>query len=68
MSSNQEPRMTLEEAFDAAIIALRAQGLAPSDFGLLIRDRMLRGEINATEAIRLIKEHHRPCVHVPVNA
>jgi hypothetical protein len=50
--------MTQEEAFEAAIVALRAQGLAPDEFGLKIRDRMIHGELDEDQAIAEIKAYH----------
>lgn len=68
MSLNQEPRMSEQDAFEAAIVALKAQGLAPTKFGLSIRDRMARGEINADEATRLITEHYKAHIRTPIGA
>jgi hypothetical protein len=65
---NQEPRMTQEAAFEAAIVALRAQGLEPNEFGLEIRDRMLRGELDEGQAIAEIKKYHQARVHLPMTA
>lgn len=65
---HKESRMSQEEAFDAAIVALRAQGLPPDEFGLKIRDRMLNGELDEDQAIKEIKAYHAARVRKPVAA
>lgn len=60
--------MSEEDAFKAAIVALRAQGLEPNEFGLEIRDRMLRGELDEDQAIAEIKKYHQNRVNLPQTA
>jgi diphthamide synthase (EF-2-diphthine--ammonia ligase) len=53
---DQSLRMTHEEGFAAAIVAFRAQGLAPSSFGLQLRNKVIQGEIASAETIARIKK------------
>jgi len=52
-------RPTRREAFEAAKVALAAQGLEMTPFGIATNERVIAGEITDDEAIALIMAHHR---------
>jgi hypothetical protein len=55
----QPLRPTLREAFDAAIVAQRAQGLELSSFGLEIGERVVREELTPSEAVGCLLKHYQ---------
>lgn len=58
MEPRKRPRMTQRRAFEAAKVALKAQGLEMTPFGIATNRRVIAGEITHDEAIRLITAHH----------
>jgi len=54
---------TLQEAFNAAIVAHRAQGLELSAFGLEIGAKVVQQEITTDEAVKIILEHYRKSIN-----
>ena len=54
------PRCSLEEAFDAGLVALRAAGLEPSDDAKELAARVVAGEITPQEmqAVLVAKYRH----------
>lgn len=53
-------RPTRREAFEAAKVALEAQGLAMTPFGVEVSERIIAGDITHDEAVAILLEHHRP--------
>ncbi len=52
MEPRNRPRMTQRRAFEAAKVALKAQGLEMTPFGIATNERVIAGEIT-----------HDGCVH-----
>ncbi len=52
-------RPTHREAFEAAKVALGAQGLAMTPFGIATNERVIAGEISIEEAEEIIVAHYR---------
>lgn len=68
MLLHKESRMSQKEAFDAALVALKAQGLEPTEFGLKMREMVLHDEIDSAEAIRRIQEYYKARNRKPIAA
>ena len=54
-----EPRATHEEGFKAGLLALRAQGLEPSDFAKDLAAKVIAGTITSQEMEDALNEHYR---------
>jgi len=52
-------RPTHREAFEAAKVALAAQGLAMTPFGIETSERVIAGEVTEEEAEEIIVAHYR---------
>ncbi len=52
-------RPTHREAFEAAQVALAAQGLTMTPFGIATNERVIAGDITIEEAEAIIVEHYR---------
>jgi len=54
-----EPRATHEEGFLAGLLALRAQGVEPSDFAKDLATKVIAGTMTKQEMEDALNEHYR---------
>lgn len=54
-----EPRATHEEGFQAGLLALRAQGLEPSDFAKDLAAKVIAGTITSQQMEDALNGHYR---------
>ena len=57
-----DERKKLESGFAEGEASLRLEGLAPTSFGLSLRDRVLSGEISVDQAEAELSDHYAPAV------
>lgn len=51
-------RATLAQGFEAGLVALRAQGLEPSDFAKILAERVCAGRMTLEEMTAILLAHH----------